>query len=110
MNETSAERLEDVIQRLRRLEGQVQGVQRMVREGRSCLDVLTQLGAVRGALHEVEFGPFGEQGRASAVDRGDRRGTRPDRPLREAEPLNLPRMMLLLGPVFAFMGSGEARR
>jgi len=55
MNETSAERLEDVIQRLRRLEGQVQGVQRMVREGRSCLDVLTQLGAVRGALHEVEL-------------------------------------------------------
>jgi len=49
------ERVEDIVQRLRRLEGQVQGIQRMVREGRSCLDVLTQLAAARGALQEVEL-------------------------------------------------------
>jgi DNA-binding FrmR family transcriptional regulator len=49
------DRAEDVMPRLRRLEGQVQGIQRMVREGRYCIDVLTQLAAVRGALHEVEL-------------------------------------------------------
>ncbi len=49
------ERLEDIVQRLRRLEGQVQGIQRMVREGRSCMETLTQLTAVCGALQEVEL-------------------------------------------------------
>ncbi len=49
------ERVEDIVQRLRRLEGQVHGIQRMVREGRYCIDILTQLGAARGALHELEL-------------------------------------------------------
>ena len=40
--------------RLRRVEGQVQGIERMVQEGRYCVDILTQLAAVRGALKEVE--------------------------------------------------------
>ncbi len=43
------------MQRLRRLEGQVQGIQRMVREGRSCLDIVIQLEAVKGALEGVEL-------------------------------------------------------
>ena len=33
----------------------MQGIQRMVREGRYCIDILTQLGAARGALQEVEL-------------------------------------------------------
>ena len=49
------ERVENIVQRLRRLEGQVQGIQRMVREERSCIEVLTQLAAVRGAVQEVEL-------------------------------------------------------
>ncbi len=53
--ERAEDRLEDVVQRLRRLEGQVQGIQRMVREARPCIEVLTQLAAVRGALQEVEL-------------------------------------------------------
>jgi DNA-binding FrmR family transcriptional regulator len=40
--------------RLSRIEGQVRGVTRMVEEGRYCLDVLTQLHAVRAALVRVE--------------------------------------------------------
>lgn len=36
--------------RLRRLEGQVRGLQRMVEEGRSCRDVLTLLASVRSAV------------------------------------------------------------
>lgn len=40
--------------RLRRIEGQVGGVVRMVEEERYCVDILTQLRAVRAALKRVE--------------------------------------------------------
>ena len=40
--------------RLRRIEGQVDGLLRMVQEDRYCVDVLTQINAVRAALHKVE--------------------------------------------------------
>ncbi len=43
-----------VITRLRRIEGQVGGLIRMVDEDRYCVDVLTQINAVRAALHKVE--------------------------------------------------------
>jgi len=39
--------------RLRRIAGQVQGVQRMVEEGKYCVDVLLQISAVQGALEQV---------------------------------------------------------
>jgi CsoR family transcriptional regulator, copper-sensing transcriptional repressor len=39
---------------LRRIEGQVRGVLRMVEQERYCVDVLTQISAVRAALHKVE--------------------------------------------------------
>jgi DNA-binding FrmR family transcriptional regulator len=39
--------------RLRRIEGQVQGVRRMVEEDKYCVDVLLQISAVRGALEQV---------------------------------------------------------
>ena len=41
---------EDVIVRLRRIEGQVRGVQRMVEEDRSCRDIVNQLAAVKAAI------------------------------------------------------------
>jgi DNA-binding FrmR family transcriptional regulator len=40
--------------RLKRIEGQVGGLIRMVDEDRYCVDVLTQINAVRAALHKVE--------------------------------------------------------
>jgi DNA-binding FrmR family transcriptional regulator len=43
-----------LIRRLNRIEGQVRGVSRMVTEGRYCIDILTQLQAVRAALAKVE--------------------------------------------------------
>ena len=49
-----ARRDADVIERLRRLEGQVRGIERMVRDDRYCVDILIQLAAVQGALQEVE--------------------------------------------------------
>jgi CsoR family transcriptional regulator, copper-sensing transcriptional repressor len=42
-----------VVSRLRRIEGQVAGLLRMVDEDRYCVDILTQINAVRAALHKV---------------------------------------------------------
>lgn len=42
--------------RLRRVEGQVRGIQRMVDEDVYCIDVLTQISAVTKALHAVGLG------------------------------------------------------
>lgn len=42
------------LQRLGRIEGQVRGISRMVAEDRYCIDILTQLSAVRAALRRVE--------------------------------------------------------
>ena len=40
--------------RLRRIEGQVQGVQRMVEEDKDCVDILLQVTAVQGAVEQVQ--------------------------------------------------------
>ena len=42
--------------RLRRIEGQVRGIQGMVEEDRYCIDVLTQISAVQAALDKVALG------------------------------------------------------
>ena len=42
------------LKRLRRIEGQVRGLARMVEGDRYCIDVVTQIGAVRAALRKVE--------------------------------------------------------
>ena len=44
---------DDVIKRLRRAEGQVRGVQRLIEEGADCKDVVTQLTAAQVALHRA---------------------------------------------------------
>jgi len=43
-----------LLNRLNRIEGQVRGVARMVEEDRYCIDILTQVQAVRAALARVE--------------------------------------------------------
>ena len=43
-----------LLNRLNRVEGQVRGIARMIEEERYCIDVLTQLQAVRAALSRVE--------------------------------------------------------
>jgi len=45
--------LEDIQRRLRRLEGQVRGLQRMISERRDCTDIITQFLAARAALDEI---------------------------------------------------------
>jgi DNA-binding FrmR family transcriptional regulator len=42
--------------RLRRVEGQVRGIQGMVEEDRYCIDVLTQISAIQAALDKVALG------------------------------------------------------
>ncbi|WP_072369347.1 metal-sensitive transcriptional regulator [Hyphomicrobium sp. NDB2Meth4] len=42
------------LKRLGRIEGQVRGISRMVTEDRYCIDILTQVSAVRAALRRVE--------------------------------------------------------
>jgi len=42
-----------VLRRLRRIEGQVRGVERMVEENRYCIDVVTQVTAIQAALDKV---------------------------------------------------------
>ena len=44
---------EAVLKRLRRINGQVQGLQRMVEERRYCMDILNQVSAVEAALHRA---------------------------------------------------------
>jgi len=44
---------DDILKRLRRIEGQVRGVQRMIAEDRACRDVLDQLAAVQQAVRGV---------------------------------------------------------
>jgi DNA-binding FrmR family transcriptional regulator len=43
-----------VLKRLQRIEGQVRGLARMVEDDRYCIDIVTQLSAVRAALRGVE--------------------------------------------------------
>ena len=40
----------DILNRLKRAEGQLRGIQRMIEEGEPCLDIATQMAAVRKAL------------------------------------------------------------
>ena len=44
----------DCLKRLNRVEGQVRGLSRMVEEDRYCIDVVTQIAAVRAALRRIE--------------------------------------------------------
>jgi DNA-binding FrmR family transcriptional regulator len=44
---------EQVLARLKRIEGQVRGLQRMVQENRECEEILIQLAAVRAAMQRV---------------------------------------------------------
>lgn len=50
----NASETRSVVSRLRRIEGQVRGVSGMVEEGRYCMDILTQVQAIKAALKKVE--------------------------------------------------------
>ena len=65
---------DDYLKRLRRVEGQVRGLQRMVEEDTYCIDVLTQVAAATKALQSVAVGLLDEHVRhcvRDAVAAGD---------------------------------------
>jgi CsoR family transcriptional regulator, copper-sensing transcriptional repressor len=58
---------DQLMSRLRRVEGQVRGVERMVEEDRYCIDVLTQIGAIQAALDKVALGLLDEHARHCVI-------------------------------------------
>lgn len=50
-----AEPTDDIIKRLRRVEGQIGGLIRMLEDGRDCADIVTQIAAARRALDRAGF-------------------------------------------------------
>lgn len=59
---------DDYLKRLRRIEGQVRGLQRLVDEDAYCIDVLTQVSAVTKALQSVAIGLLDEHVRHCVKD------------------------------------------
>ncbi len=51
---------DQLLARLKRIEGQTRGVQKMVEDDRYCIDVLTQISAVQAALDKVALGLLDE--------------------------------------------------
>jgi DNA-binding FrmR family transcriptional regulator len=51
--EASSEARQDLILRLRRIEGQARGVQRMLEENRDCADIVSQLASMRAAVYSA---------------------------------------------------------
>ena len=54
---------EQLLKRLKRVEGQVRGVQGMVDDDRYCIDILTQISAIQAALDKVALGLLDEHAR-----------------------------------------------
>lgn len=53
--ELPEETIADLIRRLRRVEGQVRGIQQMLTDGRDCREIVTQLSAANKALEQTGF-------------------------------------------------------
>ncbi|HSL10212.1 MAG TPA: metal-sensitive transcriptional regulator [Actinomycetota bacterium] len=67
---------EQLQKRLRRIEGQVRGLQRMIDEDQYCIDVLTQLNSVVAALRAVGMGLLDDHVRhcvTDSIEQGDGR-------------------------------------
>ena len=79
-----ATRKEDLGRRLRRIEGQIRGLQQMVEEDRYCIDVLTQISAATKALQSVAIGLFDDHLRHCVADAVAAGGPEANRKLTEA--------------------------
>jgi DNA-binding FrmR family transcriptional regulator len=58
----------DYLARLRRIEGQIRGLQRMIDEDKYCIDVLTQVSAATSALQSFSLALLDEHMRTCVVD------------------------------------------
>ena len=78
------ERRADHLRRLRRIEGQVRGLQRMVEEDKYCIDVLTQVSAVTRALQSFSLELLEEHMGSCVVEAAAKGGREADEKVREA--------------------------
>jgi DNA-binding FrmR family transcriptional regulator len=62
------QRKDDYLKRLRRIEGQARGLQRMVEDEKYCIDILTQVSAMTKALQAVSLGLLEEHLSHCVVD------------------------------------------
>ena len=70
---------DQLLARLRRIEGQVRGIERMVVDDRYCIDVLTQISAVQAALDKVALGLLDDHARTCVAHAdGEQRVERTD--------------------------------
>jgi len=76
-------RKDDYLKRLRRIEGQVRGLQRMVEDDKYCIDVLTQISATNRALQSVALQLLEEHMGTCVLDAA-RDGTEADLKVKEA--------------------------
>ena len=79
-----SERKDDHLRRLRRIEGQVRGLHRMVEEDKYCIDVLTQVSAVTRALQSFSLELLDEHLAGCVLDAAARGGKEADDKVREA--------------------------
>lgn len=74
----------DYLKRLRRIEGQARGLQRMVEEDQYCIDILTQVSAMTKALQSVSLGLLDDHLSHCVVDAARAGGAESDAKIREA--------------------------
>ena len=77
-------RKDDYVRRLRRIEGQARGLQRMVEEENYCIDILTQISAITKALQSVGLGLLEEHLGHCVVDAAAAGGKDAEVKLKEA--------------------------
>ncbi|GAA2554005.1 metal-sensitive transcriptional regulator [Pseudonocardia hydrocarbonoxydans] len=75
---------EDYLKRLRRIEGQVRGLQKMIDDDKYCIDILTQVSAVTRALQSFSLGLLDEHLAGCVVDAAAKGGPEADAKVREA--------------------------
>ncbi|GMA57411.1 DNA-binding FrmR family transcriptional regulator [Alicyclobacillus sacchari] len=68
MSHPYAKNKTDLLTRLRRIEGQVRGVQKMIEEDRYCVELLTQLAAIKNATHKVALSILDAHTRGCVAD------------------------------------------
>ena len=78
------QRKDDYLRRLKRVEGQVKGIERMVSEEKYCIDILTQVSAVTKALQAVALGLLDEHMSHCVLDAAQNGGPEAEEKLREA--------------------------
>ena len=74
----------DYLKRLRRIEGQARGLQRMVEEDQYCIDILTQVSAMTKALQSVSLGLLDDHLSHCVVDAARAGGAESEAKIREA--------------------------